>query len=223
MCYCLFMGTLNFAFSLIFLISCDVTAFFNGKIYIIYIYFILQTLAMSYMTGSISRWNKRVYSSSIVNNHPVRFLRMNCVALCFQLLWHKSSVSGYGYHCRRLHRRHRLLLPDKGSTCVSVCERARAYHLQIATECLNGHACINKAVCGFCFKVDFTKCQGLFCVLGIVMFVTGIITCIVLSFKYVSWGSTVSCKHTFVSFRLVMTVCCCRFRGFTCFMQLWEP
>ncbi|XP_059914911.1 transmembrane BAX inhibitor motif containing 1a [Gadus macrocephalus] len=41
----------------------------------------------------------------------------------------------------------------------------------------------------FCFqtKVDFTKCQGLFCVLGIVMLVTGIITTIVLSFKYMPW------------------------------------
>ncbi|XP_071763597.1 protein lifeguard 3-like [Centroberyx gerrardi] len=41
----------------------------------------------------------------------------------------------------------------------------------------------------FCFqtKVDFTKCQGLFCVLGIVMLVTGIITTIVLSFKYIPW------------------------------------
>ncbi|KAG7227340.1 hypothetical protein INR49_000345 [Caranx melampygus] len=35
--------------------------------------------------------------------------------------------------------------------------------------------------------VDFTKCQGLFCVLGIVIFVTGIITTIVLSFKYILW------------------------------------
>ncbi|XP_041848996.1 protein lifeguard 3-like [Melanotaenia boesemani] len=45
------------------------------------------------------------------------------------------------------------------------------------------------AVTVFCFqtKVDFTKCQGLFCVLGIVMFVTGIITAIVLSFKYILW------------------------------------
>ncbi|CAL9689051.1 unnamed protein product [Knipowitschia caucasica] len=45
------------------------------------------------------------------------------------------------------------------------------------------------AVTVFCFqtKVDFTKCQGLFCVLGIVMFVTGIITVIVLSFKYMYW------------------------------------
>uniref|UniRef100_A0A096M7U2 Transmembrane BAX inhibitor motif containing 1a n=1 Tax=Poecilia formosa TaxID=48698 RepID=A0A096M7U2_POEFO len=45
------------------------------------------------------------------------------------------------------------------------------------------------AVTVFCFqtKVDFTKCQGLFCVLGIVMFVTGIITAIVLSFKYMYW------------------------------------
>ncbi|XP_056148538.1 transmembrane BAX inhibitor motif containing 1a [Lampris incognitus] len=45
------------------------------------------------------------------------------------------------------------------------------------------------AVTIFCFqtKVDFTKCQGLFCVLGIVMLVTGIITVIVLSFKYIPW------------------------------------
>ncbi|KAF3858562.1 hypothetical protein F7725_011763 [Dissostichus mawsoni] len=39
----------------------------------------------------------------------------------------------------------------------------------------------------FSFEVDFTKCQGLFCVLGIVVFVTGIITTIVLSFKYIPW------------------------------------
>ncbi|XP_034039148.1 transmembrane BAX inhibitor motif containing 1a isoform X2 [Thalassophryne amazonica] len=45
------------------------------------------------------------------------------------------------------------------------------------------------AVTVFCFqtKVDFTKCQGMFCVLGIVIFVTGIITAIVLSFKYILW------------------------------------
>nr|XP_043872358.1 transmembrane BAX inhibitor motif containing 1a [Solea senegalensis] len=45
------------------------------------------------------------------------------------------------------------------------------------------------AVTVFCFqtKVDFTKCQGLFCVLGVVVFVTGIITVIVLSFKYIPW------------------------------------
>uniref|UniRef100_A0A8C9XG22 Transmembrane BAX inhibitor motif containing 1a n=1 Tax=Sander lucioperca TaxID=283035 RepID=A0A8C9XG22_SANLU len=45
------------------------------------------------------------------------------------------------------------------------------------------------AVTVFCFqtKVDFTKCQGLFCVLGIVMLVTGIIATIVLSFKYILW------------------------------------
>ncbi|XP_066489127.1 protein lifeguard 3-like isoform X2 [Tiliqua scincoides] len=41
----------------------------------------------------------------------------------------------------------------------------------------------------FCFqtKVDFTSCAGLFCVLGIVVMVTGIITAIVLAFKYVYW------------------------------------
>ncbi|XP_062852918.1 transmembrane BAX inhibitor motif containing 1a [Trichomycterus rosablanca] len=45
------------------------------------------------------------------------------------------------------------------------------------------------AVTVFCFqtKVDFTKCAGLFTVLGIVVFVTGIITVIVLSFKYIPW------------------------------------
>ncbi|TRY82807.1 hypothetical protein DNTS_025573 [Danionella cerebrum] len=45
------------------------------------------------------------------------------------------------------------------------------------------------AVTIFCFqtKVDFTKYTGFFCVLGIVVFVTGIITAIVLSFKYVPW------------------------------------
>lgn len=50
-------------------------------------------------------------------------------------------------------------------------------------------AIVTIAVTVFCFqtKVDFTKCQGLFCVLGIVIFVTGIITAIVLSFKYIPW------------------------------------
>ncbi|XP_061926737.1 transmembrane BAX inhibitor motif containing 1a isoform X1 [Entelurus aequoreus] len=45
------------------------------------------------------------------------------------------------------------------------------------------------AVTVFCFqtKVDFTKCRGFFCVLGIVVFVTGIISVIVLSFKYIYW------------------------------------
>ncbi|XP_055068610.2 transmembrane BAX inhibitor motif containing 1a [Misgurnus anguillicaudatus] len=45
------------------------------------------------------------------------------------------------------------------------------------------------AVTVFCFqtKVDFTKCAGFFAVLGIVVFVTGIITAIVLSFKYMPW------------------------------------
>lgn len=41
-------------------------------------------------------------------------------------------------------------------------------------------------VCVCPHQVDFTSCPGLFCVLGIVVMVTGIITAIVLSFKYVS-------------------------------------
>uniref|UniRef100_A0A674CS61 Transmembrane BAX inhibitor motif containing 1 n=1 Tax=Salmo trutta TaxID=8032 RepID=A0A674CS61_SALTR len=41
----------------------------------------------------------------------------------------------------------------------------------------------------FCFqtKVDLTSCGGLFSILAIVVLVTGIITAIVLSFKYVPW------------------------------------
>ncbi|RLW04905.1 hypothetical protein DV515_00005579 [Chloebia gouldiae] len=42
-------------------------------------------------------------------------------------------------------------------------------------------------VCVCPHQVDFTSCPGLFCVLGIVVMVTGIITAIVLSFKYVPW------------------------------------
>ncbi|XP_031223796.1 protein lifeguard 3 isoform X2 [Mastomys coucha] len=45
------------------------------------------------------------------------------------------------------------------------------------------------AVTIFCFqtKVDFTSCTGLFCVLGIVLMVTGIVTSIVLLFRYIYW------------------------------------
>lgn len=50
-------------------------------------------------------------------------------------------------------------------------------------------AIVTLAVTVFCFqtKVDFTKCRGLFCVLGIVFFVVGIITVIVLSITYIPW------------------------------------
>uniref|UniRef100_A0ACB8G2Z6 Uncharacterized protein n=1 Tax=Sphaerodactylus townsendi TaxID=933632 RepID=A0ACB8G2Z6_9SAUR len=46
---------------------------------------------------------------------------------------------------------------------------------------------ITVTVFSFQTKVDFTSCTGLFCVLAIVVMVTGIITAIVLSFKYVYW------------------------------------
>ncbi|XP_035751708.1 protein lifeguard 3-like [Egretta garzetta] len=57
----------------------------------------------------------------------------------------------------------------------------------------------------FCFqtKVDFTSCPGLFCVLGIVVMVTGIVTAIVLSFKYVSGGDKRGCGVPQVSPGLV--------------------
>lgn len=50
-------------------------------------------------------------------------------------------------------------------------------------------AVVSISVTIFCFqtKVDFTSCAGLFCVLGIVLMVTGIVTSIVLCFKYIYW------------------------------------
>ncbi|XP_063069600.1 protein lifeguard 3 [Engraulis encrasicolus] len=47
--------------------------------------------------------------------------------------------------------------------------------------------CIIVTIFSFQTKVDFTACSGLFCVLGIVVMVTGIITAIVLSFQYIPW------------------------------------
>lgn len=50
-------------------------------------------------------------------------------------------------------------------------------------------AVVSISVTIFCFqtKVDFTSCTGLFCVLGIVLTVTGIVTSIVLFFEYIYW------------------------------------
>ncbi|KAG8430112.1 hypothetical protein GDO86_018460 [Hymenochirus boettgeri] len=42
-------------------------------------------------------------------------------------------------------------------------------------------------------QVDFTSCAGFFAVLGIVVFITGIVTAIVLAFKYLVIGNR---KHT---------------------------
>ncbi|KAI7807834.1 transmembrane BAX inhibitor motif containing 1a [Triplophysa rosa] len=62
------------------------------------------------------------------------------------------------------------------------------------------------AVTVFCFqtKVDFTKCAGLFSVLGIVVFVTGIITVIVLSFKYIPWLHMVYAAIGAIAFTLFL-------------------
>uniref|UniRef100_UPI00398E4C76 protein lifeguard 3-like n=1 Tax=Pristiophorus japonicus TaxID=55135 RepID=UPI00398E4C76 len=40
---------------------------------------------------------------------------------------------------------------------------------------------------GYEEAVDFTSCGGLFCALGIGLFVSGIVVTIVLSFKYIPW------------------------------------
>ncbi|XP_061090372.1 transmembrane BAX inhibitor motif containing 1a isoform X1 [Conger conger] len=58
----------------------------------------------------------------------------------------------------------------------------------------------------FCFqtKVDFTSCGGLFSILGIVVFVTGIITAIVLSFKYIPWLHMVYASIGAIAFTLFL-------------------
>ncbi|XP_028249345.1 protein lifeguard 3-like [Parambassis ranga] len=45
------------------------------------------------------------------------------------------------------------------------------------------------AVTVFCFqtKVDFTSCGGLLCIAAVLLTITGIVTAVVLSFKYVPW------------------------------------
>ncbi|XP_064419955.1 transmembrane BAX inhibitor motif containing 1a [Latimeria chalumnae] len=66
---------------------------------------------------------------------------------------------------------------------------ASFYDTKSVFLCLGITVLVCIAVTVFCFqtKVDFTSCGGLFCVLGIVLFITGIITTIVLSFKYIPW------------------------------------
>uniref|UniRef100_A0A672YER6 Transmembrane BAX inhibitor motif containing 1b n=1 Tax=Sphaeramia orbicularis TaxID=375764 RepID=A0A672YER6_9TELE len=50
-------------------------------------------------------------------------------------------------------------------------------------------AVICVAVTLFCFqtKVDFTSCGGLLCIVSVLLVVLGIVTAVVLSFKYVPW------------------------------------
>ncbi|CAI5762746.1 Uncharacterized protein PODLI_1B002749 [Podarcis lilfordi] len=66
---------------------------------------------------------------------------------------------------------------------------ASMYSTKAVIICMIITAIVAIVVTIFCFqtKVDFTSCTGLFCVLGIVVMVTGIITAIVLAFKYVYW------------------------------------
>ncbi|XP_034983751.1 protein lifeguard 3 isoform X2 [Zootoca vivipara] len=66
---------------------------------------------------------------------------------------------------------------------------ASMYSTKAVIICMIITAIVAIVVTVFCFqtKVDFTSCTGLFCVLGIVVMVTGIITAIVLAFKYVYW------------------------------------
>ncbi|XP_048390727.1 transmembrane BAX inhibitor motif containing 1a [Stegostoma tigrinum] len=66
---------------------------------------------------------------------------------------------------------------------------ASYYSTKSVFLCLGITALVCLGVTIFCFqtKVDFTSCSGLFCVLGIGLFVAGIVVTIVLSFKYIPW------------------------------------
>ncbi|XP_063285330.1 protein lifeguard 3 [Pelobates fuscus] len=66
---------------------------------------------------------------------------------------------------------------------------ASYYSSKAVLICMGITAIVTIAVTIFCFqtRVDFTSCGGLFAVLGIVVFITGIVTAIVLAFKYVYW------------------------------------
>ncbi|KAM9304819.1 protein lifeguard 3 [Gastrophryne carolinensis] len=67
-------------------------------------------------------------------------------------------------------------------------------------------ALVTIAVTVFCFqtKVDFTSCAGLFAVLGIVVFITGIVTAIVLAFKYIKWLHMLYCAISAIVFTLFL-------------------
>ncbi|CAM4533070.1 protein lifeguard 3-like [Lepidochelys kempii] len=58
----------------------------------------------------------------------------------------------------------------------------------------------------FCFqtKVDFTSCTGLFCVLGIVILLTSIVSAIVLYYKYIQWVHMVFAAVVAIAFTLFL-------------------
>ncbi|ELK17217.1 Transmembrane BAX inhibitor motif-containing protein 1 [Pteropus alecto] len=72
---------------------------------------------------------------------------------------------------------------------LACCQGPSMYQTKAVIIAMIITAVVSISVTVFCFqtKVDFTSCTGLFCVLGIVMMVTGIVTAIVLSFKYIYW------------------------------------
>ncbi|XP_067890860.1 transmembrane BAX inhibitor motif containing 1a [Heterodontus francisci] len=66
---------------------------------------------------------------------------------------------------------------------------ASYYETKSVFLCLGITALVCLCVTIFCFqtKVDFTSCGGLFCALGIGLFVSGIVVTIVLSIKFIPW------------------------------------
>uniref|UniRef100_A0A2I3T6M1 Transmembrane BAX inhibitor motif containing 1 n=1 Tax=Pan troglodytes TaxID=9598 RepID=A0A2I3T6M1_PANTR len=72
---------------------------------------------------------------------------------------------------------------------LACCQGPSMYQTKAVIIAMIITAVVSISVTIFCFqtKVDFTSCTGLFCVLGIVLLVTGIVTSIVLYFQYVYW------------------------------------
>uniref|UniRef100_A0A672YW24 Transmembrane BAX inhibitor motif containing 1b n=1 Tax=Sphaeramia orbicularis TaxID=375764 RepID=A0A672YW24_9TELE len=70
------------------------------------------------------------------------------------------------------------------SVCVSHYYETKAVFVAMGVT-----AVICVAVTLFCFqtKVDFTSCGGLLCIVSVLLVVLGIVTAVVLSFKYVPW------------------------------------
>uniref|UniRef100_V9L3E5 Transmembrane BAX inhibitor motif-containing protein 1 n=1 Tax=Callorhinchus milii TaxID=7868 RepID=V9L3E5_CALMI len=83
---------------------------------------------------------------------------------------------------------------------------ASYYSTKSVFMCLGITTLVCLGVTLFCFqtKVDFTSCTGLFCALGIGLFVGGIVISIVLSFKYIPWLHSLYAAAAAVIFTLFL-------------------
>lgn len=83
---------------------------------------------------------------------------------------------------------------------------ASYYSNKAVIICMGITVLVTIAVTVFCFqtKVDFTSCSGFFSILGIGLMITGIVTAIVLSFKYIYWLHMVYAGIAAVAFTLFL-------------------